>query len=92
MKESQILDPPPTLAAALQLELRVAQDNLYEVRCWLDQAQGQLQNTQTSLSQREADVRKARSSLKDARKARAEALVRGWGGVGGWEGGHGLTP
>lgn len=48
-----------------QLELRKAEDRLVEVRGWLNQAQGQLQNTQTALSDKEASCRHLKLQVKD---------------------------
>ncbi len=50
----------------VQGELGSKDDNVKDLRRWLDQAQGQLQNTQTALHEREADCKTLCLDLKAA--------------------------
>ena len=50
----------------MQGELSSKDDNVKDLRRWLDQAQGQLQNTQTALHEREADCKTLSLDLKAA--------------------------
>ncbi len=50
----------------VQGELGSKDDNVKDLRRWLDQAQGQLQNTQTALHEREADCKTLSLDLKAA--------------------------
>ncbi len=50
----------------MQGELGSKDDNVKDLRRWLDQAQGQLQNTQTALHEREADCKTLSLDLKAA--------------------------
>ncbi len=50
----------------VQGELGSKDDNVKDLRRWLDQAQGQLQNTQTALHEREADCKTLSQDLKAA--------------------------
>ena len=50
----------------VQGELGSKDDTVKELRRWLDQAQGQLQNTQTALHEREADCKTLSADLKAA--------------------------
>ena len=50
----------------LQGELSSKDDTVKELRRWLDQAQGQLQNTQAALHEREADCKTLAADLKAA--------------------------
>lgn len=50
----------------MQGELSSKDENVKELRRWLDQAQGQLQNTQTALHEREADCKTLSLDLKAA--------------------------
>ena len=51
---------------AVQGELGSKDDTVKELRRWLDQAQGQLQNTQTALHEREAECKTLSADLKAA--------------------------
>ena len=55
-----------TVCYALQGELSSKDDTVKELRRWLDQAQGQLQNTQTALHEREAECKTLSADLKAA--------------------------
>lgn len=50
----------------MQGELGSKDENVKDLRRWLDQAQGQLQNTQTALHEREADCKTLSLDLKAA--------------------------
>ena len=50
----------------LQGELSSKDETVKELRRWLDQAQGQLQNTQAALHEREADCKTLAADLKAA--------------------------
>lgn len=50
----------------MQGELSSKDDTVKELRRWLDQAQGQLQNTQTALHEREAECKTLSADLKAA--------------------------
>ena len=50
----------------MQGELGSKDDTVKELRRWLDQAQGQLQNTQTALHEREADCKTLSHDFKAA--------------------------
>lgn len=50
----------------MQGELGSKDDTVKELRRWLDQAQGQLQNTQTALHEREAECKTLSADLKAA--------------------------
>ena len=50
----------------VQGELGSKDDTVKELRRWLDQAQGQLQNTQTALHEREAECKTMSADLKAA--------------------------
>lgn len=50
----------------VQGELGSKDDNVKDLRRWLDQAQGQLQNTQTALHESEADCKTLSLDLKAA--------------------------
>ncbi len=55
-----------TSGSGMQGELGSKDDTVKELRRWLDQAQGQLQNTQTALHEREADCKTLSLDLKAA--------------------------
>ena len=50
----------------MQGELGSKDDTVKELRRWLDQAQGQLQNTQTALHEREAECKTLSADLTEA--------------------------
>ncbi|DBB01157.1 TPA: hypothetical protein ACH3X1_001046 [Trebouxia sp. C0004] len=54
------------LTVRMKGELGSKDDNVKDLRRWLDQAQGQLQNTQTALHEREADCKTLSLDLKTA--------------------------
>lgn len=57
----------------LQREVQEREEAVRQVRQWLDQAQGQLQNTQTALTDKERECRDLEVQL-DAQKSSAEVL------------------
>ena len=56
----------PTCSLCVKGELGGKEETVKEVRRWLDQAQGQLQNTQTALHEREAECKTLDADLKAA--------------------------
>ena len=47
----------------VQREVQKSEESVVQVRQWLDQAQGQLQNTQTALTVKEQECRELRDQL-----------------------------
>ena len=73
-----------SLACWLQTELQSKDKAVADLRLWLDQAQGQLQNTQEALNQREgeccqleADLTQAQAAL-EAAQASCTSRHLGW--------------
>lgn len=54
------------MAGLVQNEVNGKDDTVKDLRLWLNQAQGQLQNTQAALHEREADCKTLAADLKDA--------------------------
>ena len=54
------------LGGVVQNELNGKDDTVRDLRLWLNQAQGQLQNTQAALHEREADCKTLAADLKVA--------------------------
>ena len=74
---------PATAAcpACLQMELRTREDQLAQVRAWLDEAQEELVTTQAALQEREGECRRVGAQLAAMQAVAASALVGcGWVG------------
>ena len=59
----------------LQREVQKSEESVVQVRQWLDQAQGQLQNTQTALTIKEQECRELRDQLQAQLNSSADLQV-----------------
>ena len=74
-----------SLACWLQTELQSKDKAVADLRLWLDQAQGQLQNTQEALNQREGECYQLEADLTQAQAALEAAQASGTSRHVGWQ-------